>query len=95
MAVLTGYGIMVTVAPDRPRYQTRVQRTPQAWTVTNDGNATVRLLSPKVCKADQCRYESNMHIRPGSSLTFKADGGSSYSFRLKEGERETAQRLTP
>lgn len=94
VAVLTGYGIMVTVAPASARYQTQVQRTPQGWTVTNHGNATVRLLRPKTCQAGKCRYESSMHIRPGSSLTFTADGGRSYSFTLKEGGRETPQNLT-
>ncbi|MFP3439132.1 hypothetical protein R0K18_15240 [Pantoea sp. SIMBA_133] len=95
VAVLTGYGIMVTVAPDSARYQTQVQRTPQGWTVTNNGNATVRLLNPKTCQAGKCSYESSMHIRPGNNLTFTADGGRSYTFRLKEGERETPKSLTP
>lgn len=94
VAVLTGYGIMVTVAPASAHYQTRVQRTPQGWTVTNNGNATVRLLRPKTCQAGKCRYESSMHIRPGSSLTLTADGGRSYRFTLKEGGRETPQSLT-
>lgn len=95
VAVLTGYGIMVTVAPESERYQTQVQRTPQGWTVTNNGNATVRLLRPKTCQAGKCSYESSMHIRPGSSLAFTSDGGRSYSFTLKEGGRETPQSLAP
>lgn len=94
VAVLTGYGIMVTVAPESARYQTQVQRTPQGWTVTNNGNATVRLLRPKTCQAGKCRYESSMHIRPGSSLAFTSHGGRSYSFTLREGGRETPQSLT-
>ncbi|WP_434628942.1 hypothetical protein [Chromobacterium sp. CV08] len=90
--VLTGYGAIVIVRPQQPRYDTRLQDGRHGYTVRNDGNSTVIVDAFYQCAADgaHCETPTKHHVLPGGSKRFAKLDGHSYKFELIEGSRRQA-----
>ena len=85
--LLAGYGTLLFVRPDQPRYQTPVHRKAGALTVTNEGNATVVLDHFRQCQArDQaCEPATKHHLLPGRTRQFDGQAAKVHQFELHEG----------
>ncbi|WP_036990033.1 pilus assembly protein [Pseudomonas vranovensis] len=86
--LLKGFGAVLLVRPNNPRYDSVVDEPPGFFRVRNKGNATLVLESFKDCDSQggQCANPSIYHVRPGQTREFKKMLGRVYSFELREGE---------
>lgn len=87
--LLAGYGSLLFVRPDAPRYQTDLDYVDGKLKVSNHGNSTVALDHFRVCQsADQaCGPATKHHLLPGRTRLFEDEGGHVFQFELQEGER--------
>ncbi|KIY39266.1 MULTISPECIES: pilus assembly protein [Pseudomonas] len=85
--LLAGYGTLLFVRPDQPRYQTLVHRKAGALTVSNQGNATVVLDHFRQCQTlDQgCETATKHHLLPGRTRQFDGQAAKVHQFELHEG----------
>lgn len=86
--VLTGYGSVVIVQPEKPQFSTVMNDAGNAGiTVRNNGNATVSLDNIRQCKAadTECSAYSREFILPGRTHLLKKKDGYKTHFTLIEG----------
>jgi P pilus assembly chaperone PapD len=86
--VLTGYGTIVIVQPDKPQFNTEIDSTGMAGiTVKNSGNATVSLDNVRQCKTanTDCGAVTREFILPGRTHTVEKKAGYKTNFTLIEG----------
>ncbi|MFV3288103.1 molecular chaperone [Pseudomonas sp. NY11955] len=88
--LLAGYGTLLFVRPNQPRYQTPVHRQAGALTVRNEGNATVVLDHFRQCQArDQgCEPATKHHLLPGRTRQFEGQAAKVHQFELHEGAEQ-------
>lgn len=86
--VLTGYGTIVIVQPDKPVFNTIINDTPSdSVTIRNNGNTTVSLDNIRQCKAanTDCGANSREFILPGRVHVMQKRAGYKTNFTLIEG----------
>lgn len=91
--VLTGYGTIVIVHPDRPQFNTLISDTASdSVTVKNNGNATVSLDNIRQCKSanTDCGAITREFILPGRAFTVRKKDGYKTNFTLIEGNDKRA-----
>lgn len=86
--ILTGYGAIVIVRPDKTHFDTRIEHGEKTVTVRNEGNSTVVLDALTECddKRENCTAPSVRHIRPGGQIAFDKHPGRAVLFNLLEGD---------
>ncbi|WP_025876631.1 hypothetical protein [Stenotrophomonas indicatrix] len=85
--VFTGFGTVLFIAPQHPRYDTRIE----SGQIHNHGNATIVLENLRQCeraKVDACTPGIIVHVRPGRSHVLASDDTHFIRYDLKEGERQ-------
>ncbi len=91
--VLTGYGTIIIVQPDKPTFKTVIdEKAIGAVNVRNDGNATIALDNLRQCKAVRidCSVATREIILPGRTHAIKRSAGHKISFTLIEGNDKRA-----
>lgn len=86
--ILTGYGTVVIVQPDKPVFNTRINNAASGGVIiTNSGNATVVLEDIRQCKAanTDCGEVTREFILPGRSYSITGKAGFKTNFTLIEG----------
>lgn len=86
--VLTGYGTIVIVQPDRPAFNTVIkEENTDSITVKNNGNATVSLDNIRQCKSanTDCGTVTRELILPGRMHSVQRKVGFKTNFTLVEG----------
>lgn len=89
--VLTGYGTIVIVQPEKPRFNTAIDSAGAAGiTVKNNGNATVSLDNIRQCRTanTDCGAVTREFILPGRTLTVDKKAGYKTNFTLIEGNNK-------
>lgn len=82
--VFTGFGTVLFIAPEQPRYNTRIE----SGQVHNDGNATIVLSNLRHCQSaepDRCSPGTIVHVRPGRSHVLEEAPGQFSRYELREG----------
>lgn len=84
--ILTGYGSILYVMPDKPEFNTVVNNTPDSVKVVNSGNATIVIDDIRSCadKKNKCSSPTRSFIIPGRSYVIKKEQGKRLFFRLHE-----------
>lgn len=91
--VLTGYGTIVIVQPEKPRFNTAIDSAGAAGiTVKNNGNATVSLDNIRQCRTanTDCGAVTREFILPGRTHTVGKKAGYKTNFTLIEGNSKRA-----
>ena len=91
--VLTGYGSIVIVQPEKPHFNTVVDSaSPAEIAVKNNGTATVSLDNIRQCKSanTDCGAVSREFILPGRTHVVKRKAGYKTNFTLIEGNNKRA-----
>ncbi|HIF2548656.1 TPA: hypothetical protein ACXZLZ_004224 [Salmonella enterica] len=86
--VLTGYGTIVIVQPEKPQFNTAIESAgASSITIKNNGNATVSLDNIRQCRAanTDCGAVSREFILPGRTHTMSNISGYKTNFTLIEG----------
>lgn len=86
--VLTGYGTVVIVQPEKPQFNTLIESNGDAGiTIKNNGNATVSLDNLQQCKktSTDCGAVTREFILPGGTHTVKKKARYKINFSLIEG----------
>lgn len=89
--VLTGYGTIVIVQPDRPVFNTTINdAASDSVTVINNGNATVSLDNIRQCKSanTDCGEVTRKFILPGRTHVVQKKAGYKTNFTLLEGNNK-------
>lgn len=84
--VLTGYGSILYVTPDKAVFNTTTVNESKSITVRNAGNATIVLDNIRHCneKKNECSASTREFVIPGKSAVIKKEAGSLIKFRLNE-----------
>lgn len=91
--VLTGYGTIVIVQPEKPRFNTAIDSAGAAGiTVKNNGNATVSLDNISQCRTanTDCGAVTREFILPGRTHTVGKKAGYKTNLTLIEGNNKRA-----
>jgi P pilus assembly chaperone PapD len=91
--VLTGYGTIVIVQPEKPQFNTDIDSAGAAGiTVKNNGNATVSLDNIRQCRTanTDCGEVTREFILPGRAYTVEKKSGYKKNFTLIEGNSKRA-----
>ncbi|MGG1905405.1 hypothetical protein ABFY47_25115 [Enterobacter ludwigii] len=91
--VLTGYGTIVIVQPEKPQFNTIIDSAGTAGvTVKNNGNATVSLDNIRQCKTanTDCGAVTREFILPGRTHAVGKKAGYKTNFTLIEGDNKRA-----
>lgn len=90
--VLTGYGTIVIVQPDRPIFNTVIDDAADSVTVRNNGNTTVSLDNVRQCKSanTDCGAVTREFILPGRTHDVQKKVGFKTNFTLIEGNNKQA-----
>lgn len=91
--VLTGYGTIVIIQPDKPVFNTVFDDAVGAIiSVRNNGNATISLDDIRQCKSanTDCGEVSREFILPGRNITINKKAGYKTNFTLIEGSSKRA-----
>ncbi|QXI44613.1 molecular chaperone [Pseudomonas wayambapalatensis] len=85
--LLAGYGSLLFVRPQQPRFDTRIRRQGGQLEVTNAGNASVVLDRFRQChaSAQTCDAATKHHLLPGRSRQFSGHVEKEHRFDLHEG----------
>lgn len=89
--VLTGYGTILIVQPDKPLFNSEVvDSSPDALSVSNHGNATVSLDNIRQCRSanTDCGPATREFVLPGRSHTVIRTAGYKTNFTLIEGNNK-------
>ncbi|WP_437616472.1 hypothetical protein [Erwinia sp. V71] len=89
--VLTGYGTIAIIQPDKPYFNSVVEATsPALITVENKGNATISLDNIRHCRYvhTDCGNISREFILPGRSKSVNKKAGYQTTFTLLEGNNQ-------
>jgi hypothetical protein len=94
--VMTGYGSVFFVRPEKTVFDTKVQDEAAHYRVTNAGNSSIEVDEFKDCSASKesdCAPTTKHIVRPGNSYGFDKEAGRVYRFNLVEGKKSTAVEL--
>ena len=89
--VLTGYGTIVVVQPDNPKFNSVIEHSrPEIISIKNNGNATISLDDIRQCKPGNtdCSGVSREFVLPGRSKEIKKKLGYKTNFTLIEGSNK-------
>lgn len=92
--VLTGYGSILFVAPDTPRFDSHITQDKQTMTIKNNGNATIVLEKIQTCQqpGNKCDEEGRSFVLPGGSHQLKKNSEQeTIKYMLVEGKKEQAK----
>lgn len=92
--ILTGYGTVVIVQPEKPAFNTLIKQSDSGGvSVVNKGNATVVLEDIRQCKSanTDCGEVSREFILPGRSYSVAGKNGFKTNFTLIEGNNKQAK----
>lgn len=92
VTVMTGYGAVLIVPPEKAVYNTETRETPDEFVVHNAGNAFVLVDDFYDCEtaSKECNTPLVHHVRPQVTRIFKKEAGRHYRFNLVEGNRKKA-----
>jgi|EndMetStandDraft_3_1072993.scaffolds.fasta_scaffold01662_5 P pilus assembly chaperone PapD len=92
LTVLSGYGTIVTVRPDKVSYNTQVSTRNNEVLITNGGNSSVVIEDLRECaSADTaCTAPKTRQLIPGASLNLPLTTGKSWKYTLIEGSSKKA-----
>ena len=84
--ILTGYGSILYVMPDKPKFNTKVKDDTVSVNVMNSGNATIVIDGITYCdgKNKQCSSPTRSFVIPGRQFVIKKESGKNIKFRLHE-----------
>ncbi len=86
--IMTGYGTIVVVPPENPRYDTQIQNKMNIEVgVKNNGNATIILDKIRICPANKntCSSPTKQLVLPNTEFTLKKEKGERVTLELVEG----------
>ncbi|EMG7889738.1 hypothetical protein V5L74_003518 [Enterobacter hormaechei] len=86
--ILTGYGSILYVMPDKPVFNTEVNDDAASVKIMNTGNATIVIDDIRHCseKKSQCSSPTRAFVIPGRNFVIKKESGKKTLFRLHEAE---------
>lgn len=89
--ILTGFGIVVTVGPVNPLFNTVTEERENMLTIKNNGNTSIFISELRSCKPAQkeCSAIESVQLRPGKQLTRTADKGKKWYYTLSEAGKKT------
>lgn len=78
--ILTGYGSILYVMPDKAEFNTAVNDTPASVKVVNSGNATIVIDDIRHCidKKSQCSPPTRTFVIPGRNFVIKKESGKNF-----------------
>ncbi|WP_406909104.1 hypothetical protein [Klebsiella oxytoca] len=84
--ILTGYGSILYVMPDKPEFNTAVNDAPASVKVVNSGNSTIVIDDIRHCsyKKGECSSPTRSFVIPGRIFVIKKEPGKRILFRLHE-----------
>lgn len=88
VTLLTGFGTLLFVRPDKVTFDTRLKDDKDTYSVHNAGNSVIALDFVKSCHADKANECSNIiqhYVLPGTTYTFTKEHNKVHSFVLQEG----------
>ena len=91
VTLLTGFGTVLFVRPDKVIFDTRLKDEDDTYSITNAGNSIVMLDFFKDCdvnKKSDCSVIAQHYILPGNAYRFKKGKSRVHSFVLMEGKAQ-------
>lgn len=90
VTVMSGFGTIVTVHPDRVRFDTRITNSGNQLSITNHGNASVIIEGLKSCDRDYKRCDNGVivQLRPGKTLKRSSSLDRVWQYTLIEGDQK-------
>ena len=91
VTLLTGFGTLLFVRPDKVRFDTRFNDQKNTYSVHNAGNSVIALDFVKTChveKTSECSNIAQHYVLPGRTYTFTKEEKKVHSFVLQEGTEE-------
>lgn len=91
VTLLTGFGTLLFVRPDKVRFDTRFNDQKNTYSVHNAGNSVIALDFVKTChveKTSECSNIAQHYVLPGRTYTFTKEEKKVHSFVLQEGTAE-------
>ena len=90
LKVLTGFGIIVTVAPASTVFNTVINGKNNSLKIENKGNSSVVLGELKYCddRMKTCSDPENIQLRPGKKIERTAPLGQFWFYSLAEGNKK-------
>ena len=91
VTLLTGFGTLLFVRPDKVVFDTRLKDEKDTYSVHNAGNSVIALDFVKTCHveiATQCSAIAQHYVLPGRTYTFTKEPDKVHSFVLQEGRAE-------
>lgn len=88
--VLTGFGSIVTVAPESSKFDTLIAGKGNNLRITNNGNTSIFISDLKYCDNNKknCSAASNIQLRPGRVFTRSAPKHLTWQYTLTEGDKK-------
>lgn len=91
VTLLTGFGTLMFVRPDKVKFDTRLSDEKNTYSVHNAGNSVIALDFVKSChveKSTECSAIAQHYVLPGKTYTFTKAQNKIHSFVLQEGNVE-------
>lgn len=90
VAVMTGFGTIVTVQPDKVHFDTQITEKGNTLRISNNGNASVVIAGLKSCDINlkNCNAPANIQLRPGRSLERDIVPQKIWHYTLTEGSQK-------
>ncbi|NNB27677.1 hypothetical protein HBN89_22010 [Pseudomonas fragi] len=91
VTLLTGFGTLLFVRPDKVVFDTRLKDEKDTYSVHNAGNSVIALDFVKTCHVEittQCSTIAQHYVLPGRTYTFTKEPDKVHSFVLQEGRAE-------
>lgn len=91
VTLLTGFGTLLFVRPDKVVFDTRLKDGKDTYSVHNAGNSVIALDFVKACHVEvttQCSSIAQHYVLPGRTYTFTKEHNKIHSFVLQEGRAE-------
>ena len=88
VTLLTGFGTLLFVRPDKVKFDTRLNDEKDTYSVHNAGNSVIALDFVKSCHAEkttECSAIIQHYVLPGKTYTFTKEQKRIHSFVLQEG----------
>lgn len=87
VTVLTGFGTVITVLPERARFNTSINEADKKLVIKNNGNASIVISSMKECSSNlnDCSESKTQQLRPGMQLVKPLQQGKVWKYTLHEG----------
>lgn len=93
VSILTGYGALVIVRPEKAVFNTDISQQAGKITITNKGNSSIKLESIKQCEGGKCGEASSTIILPGKQYSLQKSSSKNWQFNLLEGSKKTPKKF--